>query len=333
MTNQPIRMGIVGCGNSARNIHYPKLKDLRHQFEVVACCDVDGTRAREIAELYGARPYTDLTAFLGHPGLELILVATKPLSTHATVGLAALAAGKHVILEKPMCASHEEGVRLMDAARKAGKVLTVYHSRRWDPEFLELRWAISQGFFGDIRIFETLVCGNYLIADWLVDWGVHLFDQCLIVCGGKPVEVSCTVTFPEKAETNSGPWTASIRFDNGRLGVVSMKLGVGGEYPRFSIVGDQGGCAWPVSSGRIQMGPDELATEVPRIHRGCGQEDLLPGKVRIPFTGFYPNLYDVLTGKAELAVQPQEALAVIDVTTAALESVRKFRGISPRRKS
>ena len=330
MSDRQIKMGIVGCGNSARNIHYPKLKDLRHQFEVVACYDVDSTRASGIAELYGAHPYTDRSAFFNHSGLELVLIATRPLNTHAPLGIAALEAGKHVILEKPMCTSHEEGVHLMEAARKAGKILTVYHSRRWDPEFLEMRWAVSRGFFGNIRLFETSVCGNLLNADWLVDWGVHLIDQCLIVCEGKPVEVSCAATFPEKAETNSGPWTVWVRFDNGRLGVASMKIGVGGEYPRFSIVGEQGGCAWPAAGGRMEMKSDEIVTDLPIIHQGRGKESVRAGKVRIPFCAFYPNLYQVFAGKSELAVKPEEALAVIDVMQAAIASVKKGCCISLR---
>jgi len=312
MTDRPIKMGIVGCGNSARNIHYPKLKDLRHQFEVVACYDVDGARAAGIADLYGgARPYTDRAAFFAHPGL-----------------VAALEAGKHVILEKPMCSTHEEGVRLMDAAKRAGKVLTVYHSRRWDPEFIEARWAVSQGHFGDIRMFETIVCSNLLNVEWLVDWGVHLIDQCMVICGGKPLEVSCAVTFPDKAETGGGPWTASIRLDNGRLGVASMKTGAIGSYPRFAIMGDKGGCAWPGAgerwtAGKLKFDEQELVTDLPTIYRGQGQEPLQLGETHIPVHAFYPNLHGVLNGVGELAVKPEEALVVIDVMRACLASVAK----------
>lgn len=331
--SRPIKMGIVGCGNSARNIHYPKLKDLRHQFEVVACYDVDSARASGIAELYGARAYTDRSAFFHHSGLELVLIATRPLDTHVLLGVAALEAGKHVILEKPMCASHEEGVRLIATARKMGRILTVYQSRRWDPEFLELRWAISQGFFGNIRMFESLVCNNILQCEWLVDWGVHLIDQCLVVCGGKPLEVNCAATFPDQVETGGGPWTVCIRFDNGRLVVASMKTGALGSCPRFSIVGDEGGCAWPEAGERwkaekLKCDEKEVVTDLPVIYRGREKEPVRMGEVRIPFCSFYSNLYDVLTGGAKLAVKPEEALAVIDVIQACLASVKKGGNIA-----
>lgn len=328
-----LKMGIVGCGNSARSIHYPKLKNLRDRFEVAACCDLDAERAAEVGTLYDAQPYTDYQAFLRYKGLDLVLVATKPPSTHALLGLQALEAGKHVVLEKPMCATHAEGVALIDAARKAGRLLTVYHSRRWDPEFIELRWAIAQGLFGDIRLFESMMGTNLLHVEWLIDWGVHLIDQCLVVCGGRPVEVSCVVTFPDKAETGGGPWTAWIRFDNGKLAVASQKIGELGTYPRFSVVGDQGGCAWPNPGtrrveGTLSFDETQVVTVLPAVYRGRESAPLQKGEVRIPVRAFYANLFDALHGNTELAVKPEEALLVIDVLQAALRSARE--GVSVR---
>lgn len=325
-----IEVGIVGCGNSARNIHYPVLSKYPEKFRVVACCDLVEAKAREIGTLYGAQPYTDLGRFLKHPGIRLVLVTTKPPSTHTDVALQALAAGKDVLVEKPMCGSHAEGVALLKAARRHGKVLTVYHNRRWDPDFLELRWAITQGFFGDIRIFETIVCGNLVGADWLLDWGVHLIDQALLVGAGNPVEVTCAAYFPNgKDKDSAGAWTALIRFDNGRVAKTSMMTADAG-YPRFAVAGDKGGCAWPRGDGRMDMCGTELVTELPEIYLGrdTGGEPSLPRrKVTIPFVPFYSNLYDVLNGKAELAVRPEEALRVIDVTLAAIESARSERSI------
>lgn len=59
-----IKMGIAGCGNVARKIHYPQRKLRAHQFQVVACCDISRARAEEVARLYDAAPYDNLPAFL-----------------------------------------------------------------------------------------------------------------------------------------------------------------------------------------------------------------------------------------------------------------------------
>lgn len=324
-----IEIGIVGCGNAARGIHYPPLSKRPDKFKVTACCDLAPEKAANIAALYDAKPYGDLAQFLAHPGLRLVLVTTRPPSTHAEVALRALAAGKDVLLEKPMCATHAEGVALIAAARKHGRVLTVHHNRRWEPEFIELRWAVEQGLFGNLRFFETRVCGNLLGVDWLFDWGAHLFDQALIVGAGNPVEVACSALYPRGMEKGSGSWTAFIRFDNGRVAMASMMMAISG-VPRFFVVGDKGGCAWPGGKGRLTLTDTELLARLPDICRGndSGGAPIEPSReVHIPVTPFYDNLYEVLSGRAELAVRPEEALRVVDVILAAIESAQTGRSV------
>lgn len=324
-----VNIGIVGCGYSARNVHYPVLSKCPEKFRVVACCDIVEKRAREIGKLYNAESYTNLRRFLEHSGIRLVLVTTKPPSTHTEVALQAFVAGKDVLVEKPMCGSYEEGIALIDAARQHGKVLTVYHNRRWDPEFLEVQWAIEQGFFGTVRLFETIVCGNMVTADWLFDWGVHLFDQALLVGAGNPIEVTCAASFPKGKEQASGPWTAFIRFDNKQVSVATMMINDSG-YPRFFVAGDKGGCAWPLRGDRMEIRPTEIITNLPVIYRGIetGGEPLLPSrKVSIPFVPFYDNLYEVLNNNAKIAVRPEEALRVIEVTMAAIKSAKTGRSV------
>jgi len=324
-----IEMGIVGCGNAARGIHYPPLSKRPDQFRVTACCDLDPARAEEIAGLYQAKPYTDLNRFLEHPNLRLVLVATRPPSTHAPSALQALAAGKDVLLEKPMCAAHQEGVAIIEAARRHGRLVTVHQNRRWEPEFLELRWAVEQGLFGKVRIFHTTVCGNLLGADWLFDWGVHLFDQALLIGGGKPMAVDCAASFPHGFEKGSGPWTAVIRFDNGAAAVAAMMMAQSG-CPRFMVAGDQGGCVWPGAKGRLKLDETTLTSQLPEICRGrdSGGEPLAPSReARIPIVPFYDNLYEALHGRAEPAVRPAESLLAVDVTLAAMESTRTGRAV------
>lgn len=329
-----LTFGIVGCGNSARNIHYKQLERARDKIEVGACFDLDALKADEICRLYGAKPYSSLKDFLGHPGLDLVLVATKPPSTHAEVGLAALEAGKHVLLEKPMCDSHAEGAALIEKSREKGLVLTVFHNRRgaeWDPDFEAVRWGVSQGYFGKLKLFETLWCGNYLNAEWLFDWGIHLFDQLLAIMKAEPVEVSCSAGPPGKMGTPSGPWAAFVRFDDGSAGIVSMRIGNFGDYPRFTLAGDTGGCSWPARSARVEEpGSGKLLCSVPAVHAGQEKESQEPFETVIEFTPFYENLYEAVTSGAELIVKPEEALAAVDLANAAMESARKEKSVRMR---
>ena len=318
-------IGIVGCGNSAKNIHHPKLMEVADEFQVRACFDIDENRVGEVAELYGAKGFFKIDEMLASPDVDVVLVCTKPASTHTEIGLAALDAGKNVVLEKPMCGSHEEGERLIKKARSVGKILSVYQSRRWDPEFICLRWAMEQGYFGEVKMFESLVCGNLLDANWLFDWGVHLIDQALNVCGGQPIEVTCQSA--GDPENESGPWFALIRFDNGKTALATMRSGVPGGYPRYSLIGDRGAVAWPTWQGGT-ITQSELTTEIPPIARGAGKDILELGERTISFTSFYRNLYETLNGDAELAVKPEEALMVVDVTLAAIESSKMKTSVS-----
>lgn len=326
-----INLGIAGCGNSARTIHYPKLADASGEFEVAACFDLDAGRAREAGSLYGAKSYSELDAFLGHPGLELVLVATKPASTHTEIGLAALEAGKHVLLEKPMCGSREEGLRLMEKAAETKRILTVYHNRRtaeWDPDFAGLTWMVGQGVLGNVKMFESTVCGNLLDADWIFDWGIHIFDQVLTLLKEKPLEVICGAAGSPPENALKGPWAALVRLEKGKTGLASMRSGAPGSHTRFSVMGDRGGCAWPRGSARFE-GADrsELTVESPAVYRGRGMEALSPSKTVIKTETFYHNLYRAVTGQCPPMVKPEEALRAVDLALAAMESAETGKAV------
>jgi scyllo-inositol 2-dehydrogenase (NADP+) len=325
-----IKMGIAGCGNSAKNIHYKKLKSASDFFEVAAVFDLDLTRAEEIGKLYGAKAYGSLESFLNHPGMELVLVATKPPSTHTKIGLAALESGKHALLEKPMCASREEGIKLLEKAEETGKLLTVFHNRRtadWDADFAGVRFAIEEGYFGDVKIFESTVCGNLIDAEWIFDWGIHVFDQVLMTIKEKPVEVSCGASFVEGSAIK-GPWAALIKFENGKTGIASMRTGLPGSHPRFSVMGETGGCSWPAGNAKIIEEENRLLIRVPEIHRGRRENPTASFEAEINFTPFYNNLYEAIKGDAELLVKPGEALAAVCATSAAMESCLTGRAVS-----
>jgi predicted dehydrogenase len=296
---------------------------VQDKFKVKACFDIDKEKVGEVSEIYEAEPCLKLESLLASPEVGLVLVCTKPASTHTEIGLAALDAGKNVLLEKPMCGTRGEGEKLIKKASETGKILTVYQSRRWDPEFVCMRWAVEQGYFGDVKLFESLVCGNLLNANWLFDWGVHLIDQALTICGGRPIEVTCVSA--GDPENESGPWFAMIRFDNGKTALATMRAGMPGDYPRYSVIGDKGAAAWPSWNGTMK---DKIfSLEMPPIRQGKGKDSLTLGVREIPFTPFYHNLYDVLEGKAELAVKPEEALTVVDVALAAMESSKKKQAV------
>ena len=137
------------------------------------------------------------------------------------------------------------------------------------------------------------------------------------------MEVTCVSA--GDPENESGSWFAMIRFENGKTGLATMRAGIPGDYPRYSIIGDKGAVAWPAWNGTIKN--NELTLDIPPIRQGKGKDSLNLGVRNIPFMPFYQNLYDTLDNNAEVAVKPEEALMVVDVALAAIKSSKGKKAI------
>lgn len=160
--NEKVRVGIVGCGEVTQILHLPSLYQLSEQFEVVALCDV----SREVLSGVGGRwgvteRFEHYEEMLGLD-LDAVLVA-NPHAYHSEVVLAALAAGKHVLVEKPMCLTLREADAVTAAQRKTGLIVQVGTMRRYADAFLravelvralpEVRLARVYDVIGDNRLF------------------------------------------------------------------------------------------------------------------------------------------------------------------------------------
>ena len=167
-------------------------------FEVVAVCDRSETRLEAAAAvLPEARTYAKSDELIGDPDVELIAISTPP-DSHAHWATAAIGAGRHAVVEKPLALSGAEADGMLDAAAAAGLTLAVYQNRRFDPDFLALQRVVRSGRLGRTFHVEAFVGGyehpcNYWHSDALVsggtafDWGSHYLDQVLALLPG-PLE-------------------------------------------------------------------------------------------------------------------------------------------------
>src|SRR5690606_17389909 len=152
LSSDQVRVGILGLGRSGWNIHAAGLRDLTDQFRVVAVADALAERREEAARDFGAATYTEPEQLLADDQVELVVVAT-PSHTHVPLGVAALQAGKHVIVEKPMGETVEDIDRLTEAAEAAGKVVTCFQNNRFEPSLLR-----SEEHTSELQSREKLVC-------------------------------------------------------------------------------------------------------------------------------------------------------------------------------
>jgi predicted dehydrogenase len=131
-----LRVGVIGCGLIAQVMHLHYLRELADRFEIAALCDVSQDLARACAGDYGVpRIFTRWQDLLAAP-LDAVLILTS--GSHAPIAIAAAEAGKHMLIEKPMCFSVAEGQAMIEAARRAKVTLMVGYNKRYDPAFRRL---------------------------------------------------------------------------------------------------------------------------------------------------------------------------------------------------
>jgi predicted dehydrogenase len=151
VTTRRLRVGVVGTGVIAQVMHLHYLDELTESYEVAAVCDIVAQNARASAERYGVPAvFTDWREMLREP-LDAVLVLTS--GSHAPIAVAAAQAGRHVLVEKPMCFSVAEGQAMREAAGQAGVTLMVAYPKRYDPAYA--RFQKEAGELAEPRLLRV----------------------------------------------------------------------------------------------------------------------------------------------------------------------------------
>ena len=138
---QRLKVGVVGAGIIAQVMHLHYLRELAEHYEVAALCDIAPENAQANAASHRiAKVFTDWREMLREP-IDAVVVLTS--GSHATIAIEAARAGKHVLVEKPMCLSVAEGKDMRDAAAESGVVLMVAYPKRYDPAYERFRAEVA----------------------------------------------------------------------------------------------------------------------------------------------------------------------------------------------
>lgn len=148
-----IKYGVIGAGSIAQYRHLPELA-ANPNADIVAVCDPVKARVAEVAERFGATPYTDHKKMLKDAELDAVVVA-GPNFLHAPQSIDAFKAGCHVLVEKPMATTRQEAKAMIAAAKKAKKYLMIGMNQRLMPPHVKAREILDQGKLGKILAFET----------------------------------------------------------------------------------------------------------------------------------------------------------------------------------
>src|SRR3954465_1137578 len=148
-TSSRVRVGVVGCGEVTQIMHLPALAQLADLFEVTALCDVSPRVLQGVGAAWSVeRRVADVGELVACAEVDAVLVA-NPDAFHAEVALAAIAAGKDVLVEKPMCIGLRGGDESVAAAARAGAIVQVGYMRRHAPALAEAARALEE--LGEIR--------------------------------------------------------------------------------------------------------------------------------------------------------------------------------------
>ena len=188
-----IKVGIIGCGGIANSKHMPSLKKVA-DCEMVAFCDIVPERAEKAAKEYGspgAKVFTDYRELLKEADIEVVHVCT-PNRSHSLITVDALEAGKHVMCEKPMAINSEEAAKMLEAARRTGKKLTIGYQSRFRDDAQFMKKEAMDGTFGDIYYAKATALRRRAVPTWgvflneyeqgggpLIDIGTHALDLTL----------------------------------------------------------------------------------------------------------------------------------------------------------
>jgi predicted dehydrogenase len=159
-----VRLGIIGAGNIVRSRHLPALQRAKDRYSVCGIVDRAEPRAREVAHAFGIPRWdcfdaSDLASISWLGDVDALLVATTPM-THGSIVLQALAAKKHVLVEKPFVVDMAEGRLALEAAEREHLILALNHNFQFSRAFTQLETDLGRGALGEIRGFYSLQLSN-----------------------------------------------------------------------------------------------------------------------------------------------------------------------------
>ena len=238
-----IRTGVMGFGLGGSAFHAPLVDAVPE----LALSAIATSRAEAVRARYPhAAVVADAQALLDDPGIELVVVTT-PNDTHFALAKAALAAGKHVVVDKPFANSAAEAEELVALAAARGRVLSVFHNRRWDGDFLTVKRLRDAGRLGEVKLYEAQWdrFRPGIRQSWhedagpgggvLIDLGPHLIDQALVLFG-VPEAVTGDVVAQRDGSLVDDYFELTLHYGRVRA-VLSSSSIVAAPRPRFAVHG------------------------------------------------------------------------------------------------
>jgi predicted dehydrogenase len=314
---------------------------------VVAVCDREPACAAKAAQDFpGIRTYTDLDEMLRREDLDLVAIVTQH-NTHARLAVTSLQAGKHTVVEKPMCLSVAEADEMVAAALNANRTLAVFHNRRHDGNVRAIREVIEQGLIGDVFHIEVSAMGFTADANFgrpgnpwrsfkevsggaLYDWGAHAIDWVLSLVPSRMSQVTGYFHRLRPDASNEDQARAIIRFENRCVAeILQSHLAYLARPYLWYVLGTCGAIA-DTGHGAIEGYCRELNGPSGgsfRLRTADGERDVPYS--RSDWATYYADLADHLLRGAPVPVSGEDGRRVITVLETAEKSSAAGRSLEP----
>jgi predicted dehydrogenase len=297
-----------------------------------------------VARDYPHAAVLPLPDVLSRPDIDFVVIAT-PNATHFEIARAALNAGKHVVVDKPFTLTVREAEDLVELAERLGRIVTVFHNRRWDGDFLTLKRLVEAGTLGRITSFESRfdrfrpeIRDRWRERDepgagtWF-DLGPHLVDQALMLFG-LPLGINAEFAIERPGACTIDRFHVTLRYATLRVVLASSYLATA-PGPRFHAIGTTGSylrhgedsqehC---LREGRHPGSDDEWGLNPEPGLLTCIVDDR-EVSIEIPtesgrYVSFYPALADAIAGLGPPPVDTTDMVNVIRVLELAVVSAER----------
>ena len=331
---------LIGYGGMG-HWHVNKLKTLP-EIDIKGVYDIDPAK-REAARADGLHAWDTLEALLADPEVELVTIATLN-DFHLPIAVEAMAAGKHVISEKPVTTSSLELQQMIDASRKYNRIFTVHQNRRWDEDFRVIKKIYDENVLGPVFNIESRVQGSRGVpGDWrnrklqgggmILDWGVHLLDQILQLVDEPVVSVYCTVSHVTNDEVDDG-FRTIITFGSGLTAHVEVGTSNFASLPRWYMTGENGTAVinnWAIEGEIVKVFDWEKRDAVPVVTAAGLTKTMAPRtpetirteplpRIDCDVRDFYRNIIKAIHGEEKQIVTHEQMMRVMRLMEALFRS-------------
>ncbi|WEJ91503.1 MAG: oxidoreductase [Klebsiella huaxiensis] len=334
-----IRVGLIGYGYASKTFHAPLISGTPGM-TLAAVSSSDESKV--LADWPVVKVVSEPGQLFSDPTLDLIVIPT-PNDTHFPLAKAALEAGKHVVVDKPFTVTLSQARELDAVARREGRLLSVFHNRRWDSDFLTVKALINEGLLGEVGYFESHFDryrpqvrnrwreqGGPGSGIWY-DLGPHLLDQ-VVNLFGLPVSMNVDLAQLRPGSQSTDYFHAVLAYPQRRV-VLHGTLLAAAETARYIIHGSRGsyvkygldpqeerlkgGDRLPQEDWGYDM-RDGLLTRVEGEERSEESWLTLPGN----YPAYYAAIRDALNGSGDNPVPAGQAIHIMELIELGLESAR-----------